>query len=315
MFTTNTILVDTYGNTVKVPEGFKIASDSAINVTGGVVIEDATDGATAGSQFVWIPVGKVYTNKEQTTYETIELKRYVFNEDGTVNEKLSKTEPTDELRINSISDTLYFIEGLKDDITTNVHAKDIVTFISKSKNSHGYYIGRYEARTNTTQPRNSSTDGTGLTQITVEPNDYVYNYVTPLQASMLSKEMYSSENFTSDLVSGYAWDTAILFAQTFDDRISKEKEYSRQTSLNYGRELASKGTNNIENQYQDEICNIWDMASNCWEWTTETHSNLEKPYTYRGGSFNNSYNYTSVRGSNEITISNRNVAFRPILYL
>ena len=52
-----TTLEDTYGNQVKVPKGFKIASDSATEVTGGIVIEDATYTNTIGSQFVWIPVG------------------------------------------------------------------------------------------------------------------------------------------------------------------------------------------------------------------------------------------------------------------
>lgn len=74
---------DTYGNEVKVPEGFKIAEDSATDVTGGVVIEDVSHGATAGSQFVWIPVGTVYTSTDKTTSETITLGRYDFAEDGT----------------------------------------------------------------------------------------------------------------------------------------------------------------------------------------------------------------------------------------
>jgi len=54
-----TSITDKYGNTVKVPEGFKLAPDSATDVTGGIVIEDVSHGATAGSQFVWIPIGTV----------------------------------------------------------------------------------------------------------------------------------------------------------------------------------------------------------------------------------------------------------------
>ena len=40
----------------------------------------------------------------------------------------------------------YYTEGLKDSSTTNTHAKDITTFISKVNITGGYYIGRYEAR-------------------------------------------------------------------------------------------------------------------------------------------------------------------------
>ena len=57
VFKNTTTLEDTYGNQVTIPKGFKIASDSATDVTGGIVIEDATYTNTIGSQFVWIPVG------------------------------------------------------------------------------------------------------------------------------------------------------------------------------------------------------------------------------------------------------------------
>ena len=58
-FSENKILIDDYGNNVKVPAGFKISEDSATSVTGGVVIEDvsAGDENTKGSQFVWITGG------------------------------------------------------------------------------------------------------------------------------------------------------------------------------------------------------------------------------------------------------------------
>ena len=63
-FNENTVLIDDYGNRVKVPAGFKIAQDSATSVTGGVVIEDvsAGDNNTKESQFVWIPIGNIQTN-------------------------------------------------------------------------------------------------------------------------------------------------------------------------------------------------------------------------------------------------------------
>ena len=38
--TAKTIVLDTNGNKIVIPQGFKIASDSGINVTEGIVIED-----------------------------------------------------------------------------------------------------------------------------------------------------------------------------------------------------------------------------------------------------------------------------------
>ena len=84
--TDNTELQDAYGNKIVVPAGFKIVSDSttsnATTVDKGIVIEDATTGATAGSQFVWVPVGKIYTNIEHTeaNKRVITLGRYEFDE-------------------------------------------------------------------------------------------------------------------------------------------------------------------------------------------------------------------------------------------
>ena len=99
-------------------------------------------------------------------------------------------------------------------------------------------------------------------------------------------------------MNSYAWDTAIVFLQKFDNRANKAslKPYSRQNSLNTS--LASQGTNSLEDiSKQDVICNVWDMASNCFEWTTETYSYSDYPCANRGGWCDDSDGYTSVRNS------------------
>ena len=297
VFTKNTTLQDTYGNTVKVPEGFKIASDSATDVTGGVVIEDVNHGATAGSQFVWIPVGTVYTNAEHTDPETIELSRYTFDD----------PENPQAVGADAIS---FFGSNFeeKSGTTENTPAINIGEFTTTAENSHGYYIGRYKART--TGERTAPTEDSGLTQITVKPNDYVYNYVTQPQTAKLSQEMYTGKSFTSDLTNSYAWDTAIVFIQKFED-----SDYSNQTSLYQEDSPAKQGTNNLEIQYQDKVCNIWDMASNCAEWTTETSSNEAFPCTFRGGACGLDVFFTSARFGVGVEVSEPNYVFRPLLYL
>ena len=302
-FDKNTTVVDDYGNTVKVPEGFKIASDSATNVTGGVVIEDATDGATAGSQFVWIPVGKVYTNKEQTDYESINLSRYTFDSLG------NETDAGDEIIVNSIGDNFMELD-ISD--KGNRTALDIEEFKRKANSSHGYYIGRYESRT--IRLRDTATANSELTQITVKPNDYVYVSVTQIQAAMLSQNMYTSDNFKSDLMNSYAWDTAVVFLQKFDDRNNKTNPYSQKTSSISGS-LAEKGTNNMEEKYQDEICNIWDVGSNSAEYITETSSAENSPCVYRGGYFGTNKVTVSSRFSLKIDKANMDNGFRTLLYL
>ena len=302
----NTEFIDSLGNKVKVPEGFRVINPED-NVENGIVIEDMVHEETKGSQFVWIPVGNNIKKSDGTTFN-IALKRYVFNEDGTVNEQLSKEGVSEQLRKYTESDKDYYIEGLKDSKTDNIHAKNIEDFKKKTEASGGYYIGRYEARTENERKNQDEI----LTHVTVKANDYIYNYVTQAQAANASQNMYSSSNFTSDLVNAFAWDTAVVFLQECDDRENRSILYSKQNSLN--TTISIKGTNNLT--VMDKICNIFDMASNCYEWTTETYSKSGFPTVDRGGGCNSSKNFTTGRGDTRtLNVYDYMISFRPIIYL
>ncbi len=284
--TENTEVEDSLGNKVVIPAGFKVVNPEA-NVEDGIVIEDVSHEATAGSQFVWIPVGTIQTSSGE---KTITLSRYTFDFDGT---------PTDQG--TNIIESYY--QELSTSTYGNTVAKDIEGFIESAEENGGYYLGRYEARTATSR----TSSGDDLTQITEKPDEYVYNYVTQPQAASLSQGMYSDSNFESDLVNSYAWDTAIVFIQ----ECSGDSDYSRQSSLNISR--ASKGTNNLD--IQDVVCNIYDMASNCYEWTTETYSSSSSPCARRGGYYNYSSTYTASRNYSSTSTSDGSLTFRPLLYL
>ena len=163
--TENTIVEDRYDNQIKVPEGFKIAEDSPITIPEGVVIEDSTAGDenTKGSQFVWIPVGDVYTSADHTEENkvTITLGRYIF--DSTAGEKYGKATLVQsaenwEDTSSSVAISTYYKE-LASSTYGNETAKNLEDFITKATTSHGYYIGRYEAgdATATNSARTSST--------------------------------------------------------------------------------------------------------------------------------------------------------------
>ena len=122
--------------------------------------------------------------------------------------------------------------------------------------------------------------------------------------------MYNDSNFTSDLMNSYAWDTATLFLQN----CGTNKKYSRQTRLNSS--LLQTGTNTLtETNKIDKQCNVYDMASNIFEWTTETSSNSGFPCVGRGGIYDNSTYYTSVHNYGDTSYSTYSVGFRPLLYL
>ena len=278
VFKDTTTLEDTYGNQVKVPKGFKIASDSATEVTGGIVIEDATYTNTIGSQFVWIPVGTGENAIKKANKETVDiaLGRYEFtkNSDGTITtSEYSGSSFTEDTTANHNSDY------------KNAIAKDIEQFKTSVKNNHGYYIGRYEAgvvdynSSVSTSNSDYKINWTGYTgdniKLVCKKEQQVWNYVTQNKASELSRDMYGSEaKVTSDLINSYAWDTAIVFVQKCGKE-SNSSTYSRtwgHSSITEGMPQAT-GTNILtETSKVDKQCNIFDMAGNCLEWTTETYS-------------------------------------------
>ncbi len=281
----NTELHDEYGNKIVVPAGFKITND-ATTVDKGIVIEDVTSEATAGSQFVWVPVGKIYTDTTKTdaNSKTINLNRYTFDESGN---------PTPQ---NEKVVEIYYSETASNG---NTIAKDINAFKASVAENAGYYIGRYEART--TEKRTASNNS--LTQITEKGTDPLYDFVTQGQAAQQARDMYRNSKFTSDLINSYAWDTATLFLQLCGTNVA----YSRKNSVN--TTLSQTGTTN------DVQCNIHDMASNATEWSTETSSYPNCTCVHRGGMYNYPRNYTSYRNGNKIFDSYAGFGFRPILYI
>ena len=291
--TDNTKLKDEKGNRIVVPAGFKIV-DGATTVDKGIVIEDVTETATKGSQFVWIPVGTI--TKSNGTTATITLGRYDF--DATTGKE-------------SAYSGSYIEEDANDTPTLKKYGNTIAKNITKFKNSvatnGGYYIGRYEARTATA--RNAA--GNALTQITEKGTENIYNYVTQLQAAQLSQNMYNSDKFTSDLMNSYAWDTATVFIQN----CGTNAKYSRQNSLNTS--LLQTGTNSLSDTSKIDVqCNIYDMASNTIEWTTETSNISNGPCVVRGGNYGYSSDYTSIRSNGISTsYSDFRMGFRPLLYV
>ena len=316
IFDKETTIIDSYRNKVVIPEGFKIASDSATEVAQGVVIEDARYTNTIGSQFVWIPVGTVTgtVNGVEKT-ETIKLSRYTFDENG-------KESDQGENEIDSTDDTKYYFEESKNGDGNEV-AKDIEAFKSSAISNSGYYLGRYEAGLTgdyELEEGNGRYLGTNM-QLVCKSGEQVYNYVKQLKAAELSRNMYISETFTSDLINSYAWDTAIVFIQKFGEE-TNSSTYSKTMGYSAisqdGPQMT--GTNILyETEKIDKQCNIFDMAGNTYEWSTESHSYFRYPCVYRGGYYYDMGSspctrHDSFRSDVEWAASSREISFRPILY-
>ncbi len=288
-----TTITDKYENEVVIPEGFKIASDSGTDVTQGIVIEDVSAGnaTTKGSQFVWVPVGEV---KHANGSKNIELSRYTFASDG----KYTK-------QGNNVINSYY--QELATSTKGNSTAIDIEAFKTSVNANYGYYMGRYEAGdANATSDRGSSSNQSN--PMVCKENQYVYNHITQIKAAILSREMYFNKKFTSDLINSYAWDTAIVFIQEFSGDVDYSRQYRLQTTL-------AKTGKAIDGSNKDVRCNIYDMAGNCFEWTTETRTDNTGPCLSRGGAYSFAIYYTWDRYTRATTSSQDDIAFRSILYL
>ena len=319
----NTKAEDAYGNKITIPKGFKVVAhgtvagsatytysgDNIPAVQDGIVIENGTD----GNQFVWVPVGTI-KNKNNTT-NTITLGRYEFDSNtgalksNTPVQVASVENCTQEVTINTnYKELSVFRAGnsATDSTAQNATARNLEEFISTTLANGGYYIARFEA------------SGTA-SKITSKYNQTVLGNITQPNAAKAAREMYGEikENnklvYASDLVNSYAWDTAIIFIQTY----SGKTDYASHNESKTTKAFTATGKNN------DKYCNIFDMSGNASEWTTEYSTNSDgrifNPCVLRGGYYDTdggrAHDCTSDRGIDYTIISYSNLGLRPLLYV
>ena len=330
--TENTDLTDSLGNKITVPAGFYIvtpeqdntviydySTDGTPAVQDGIVIQNEAD----GNQFVWVPVGTI-NNKEGDTLgatTTIQLGRY---SDFTMNGTTLPT-PAQEATASGANEAV-LIDGyggsdihfeVSDTFTGdtnqslndassygNTKATNLQEWINTTLTNGGYYIARYEASQNTTE----------TTKAASVKNVQPWVNITQPNAAIAAKATYAvdgtnSSNYYSDLINSYAWDTAIVFIQAYEDRTYASSNDSTSATVTGGN--------------GDQVCNINDMSGNKYEWTTEvsTHSdsNNSYPCTRRGGCYDSlnggAYGYTSDRVDAAVDYSDTNISFRLSLYV
>ena len=257
--------------TAVIPAGFTVSGiKSETTIDGGLVIYDIPedklenvkwDGTekTKYNQFVWIPVEVNKTTEPNTTNDT--------------NDKTGIAS-----QIENLTKSIYKYGG--------------------------FYIGRYEAGSKTER---TSTSKTTVTPIGIKQDMYPYNYVKwgdsmssigEVGAVYLSNSLYNSSNSgaTSMLCTGACWDSMLDFIKNtknitssadwgnyndaeFDITRGKYAVYSNGTLGNF---------QNVNNEYpkakntsvllttgaseRNLAKNIYDVAGNLYEWTTESDS-------------------------------------------
>ena len=296
--TTNTITLGRYSNFTK-QNGNYVPAQTAENYTQETVIPI---GSTQNQNYTIARLGL-----EDEKESTIKINKAIQLEGMFNDVKVIKTAPEVALIVDYKELTEFRSGNTATDSTAqNATARNLEEFISTTLANGGYYIARFEA------------SGTA-SKITSKYNQTVLGNITQPNAAKAAREMYGEikENnklvYASDLVNSYAWDTAIVFIQTY----SGKTDYASHNESNTTKAFTATGKNN------DKYCNIWDMSGNALEWTTE-YSTLSgtsyfRPCVTRGGYYSTvsgeAFVYTSDRDNGSTTFSSSINGLRPLLYV
>ncbi len=332
-------------NNPTIPAGFKPVNTETSNwgdgtsapteesVNEGLVIEDGQ-----GNQFVWIPVDGINLKYEKHTYAT-----------ETVDDTESIT-----LDTGNGNWSTHWYRNYSDWIDNGGNSGSVSKY-------GGFYVARYEAGvpenanfyasddgdlyyTNETNPSKNVTTYIPVSKKGVQ----VWNYISQENALEVSSKMYNSSSVESSLIDGYAWDTIAQWLSNSNYNVTDSRSYGNyfgesfsfnglyathsyengiwKMATNYsngehtklGNEIIETATGISE---RNKVKNIYDLAGNAWEWTTEIGEHNGSGTTYavhHGGGFDYRGGKATIscrNGYDSISYTGIAVGFRVVLYL
>ena len=292
---------------VTIPDGFYYVGGSKEE---GIVISDDPNDENKGTswevaktlkgnQFVWVPV------EDDSAFKT-----YEGYKNGDIDSILENCkEPYENGYANEVSE----YNAMKESVLEN----------------NGFYVGRYEAGTASTEERTSSS---GITDdVVVKQGANVYNWIGWSNSKDMTVEtggaVQKAKKFadekgytsvTSTLIYGVQWDAIMAWIEPrYKDESNAEELLAEKSFVadstgkgNYTGDLAVTGSSD-----DYDVKNIYDLAGNVYEWTMEAYSTEHR--VYRGGRYygTGAKDPASRRDTNITLVSNGLFGFRLTLYL
>ena len=274
IFEETTELVDDSKDSIYVPGGFGVSSESATEADDGVVITDGTN------EFVWIPVpdyttmyedtkGSVKLNGVTTTTNVYSKLRprsgdsYTFVPPGNTN-SVSVREP-DVLSSYDTDKQYYSILGYS---STQEMAEGLVEEYIKTYNSikkyKGFYIGRYELTGTMASP-------------TVQKRQTVLTGQNWSNLKKACNNVVSTEYAQSEMIYGNQWDEVMSWLVSTGEKTEEEINVDSSSWGNYsdstGEAVTGSGTKRVSGYNEAwKANNIYDLSGNCREITQEALS-------------------------------------------